>query len=90
MGLGFELVLKGKTQLEHMIKRPWLLKHSHERGGTKCDLYFKEVGKIGNRPLCGKSALRGVAAFIRPQKAAEVGLLLEKDQDFMVSLVRER
>ena len=46
-----------------------------------------EIGKIGNRPLCGKSALSGVAAFIRPHKAAEVGLLLEKDQDSMASLI---
>ena len=47
----------------------------------------KEIGKIGKRTLCGTSALRGVAASIRPQKAAEVGLLLEKDQDFMASLI---
>ena len=56
----------------------------------KSSMIEKEIGKIGGRPLCGKSALRGVAAFIWPQKAAEVGLLLEKDQDFMASLICHR
>ena len=53
---------------------------------TFCD---GKIGKIGNRPLCGKNALRDVAAFIHPEKAAEVGLLHEKDQDFMAFLTRK-
>ena len=51
--------------------------------------------KRKNRPpyalLSGKSALRGVPAFTRPQKAAMVELLLEKDQDICASPhVREK
>ena len=90
-GLGIELGLQGKIWLVHSIKRPWLLRHSQQRKRKNQVSRTKRKNRPPYALLSGKSSLRGVAAFTRPQKAAVVGLLLEKDQETYASLtwVRE-